>query len=140
MIAPPDIKTPEQYLASLDEPRRSDVRALHDAIRKAAPKLKPEMIGGMLGFGKYHYKYASGHECDTGVVVIASQKQHIGLYLGCSGGMEYMGAKAKEGLGKVSVGKGCIRFKKLADLDLKVAMELVKQAAKDHQETARKSG
>ena len=140
MIAPPEIKTPEQYLASLDEPRRSDMRALHDAIRKAAPKLKPEMIGGMLGYGKYHYKYASGHEGDTGVIVIASQKQHIGLYLGCSGGMEYEGAKATGGLGKVSVGKGCIRFKKLADLDLKVAMDLVKQAAQHHQDTARKSG
>ena len=140
MIAPPDIKTPEQYFASLAEPRRSDVRALHEAIRKAAPKLKPEMIGGMLGYGKYHYKYASGHEGDTGVIVIASQKQHIGLYLGCSGGMEYMGAKAKEGLGKVSVGKGCIRFKKLADLDLKVAMELVKQAVKQLQNAGKKSG
>ena len=130
MIASPEIKTPEQYFASIAEPRRSDVRALHDAICKAVPKLKPEMIGGMLGYGKYHYKYASGHEGDTGVVVIASQKQHISLYLGCSGGMEHMGAKAKECLGKVSVGKGCIRFKKLADLDLKVAMELVKQSAK----------
>ena len=140
MIAPPEIKTPAQYFESLDEPRRSDMRALHDAICKAVPKLKPEMIGGMFGYGKYHYKYASGHEGDTGVVVIASQKQHIGLYLGCSGGMEYMSAKAKEGLAKVSVGKGCIRFKKLADLDLKVAMELVKLSAKHHQETARQSG
>ena len=140
MIASPNIKTPEQYLASLDEPRRSDMRALHEAIRRAVPKLKPEMIGGMLGFGKYHYKYASGHEGDTGVVVIASQKQHIGLYLGCSGGMEYEGAKATRGLGKVSVGKGCIRFKKLADLDLKVAMELVKQAVKQLQNAGKKSG
>ena len=129
MIAPPEIKTPAQYFASLAEPRRSDVRALHDAICKAVPKLKPEMIGGFLGYGKYRYKYESGREGDTGVVMLASQKNYISLYLGCAGD-EALAEKNKERLGKVSVGKCCIRFKKLADLDLKVAMELVKQSAK----------
>ena len=129
MIASPEIKTPEQYFASIAEPRRSDVRALHDAIRKAVPKLKPEMIGGFLGYGKYRYKYESGREGDTGVVMLASQKNYISLYLGCAGD-EALAEKNKERLGKVSVGKYCIRFKKLADLDLKVAMELVKQSAK----------
>ena len=135
MIAPPEIKTPVQYFASLAEPRRSDVRALHDAIRKAVPKLKPEMIGGFLGFGKYRYKYESGREGDTGVVAVASQKQYISLYLGC--GEDSLAEKNKERLGKVSVGKCCIRFKKLADLDLKVAMELVKQSAKQHQKSGK---
>ena len=129
MIASPEIKTPKQYFASIAEPRRSDVRALHDAIRKAVPKLKPEMIGGFLGYGKYRYKYESGREGDTGVVMLASQKNYISLYLGCAGD-EALAEKNKERLGKVSVGKYCIRFKKLADLDLKVAMELVKQSAK----------
>ncbi len=138
MIASSDIKTPEQYFASLEEPRRSDVRGLHDAIRKAAPKLKPEMIGGMLAFGKYHYKYESGREGDTGVVVLASQKNHISLYLGCSGGDGYLAEKNKDRLGKVSVGRNCIRFKRLADLDLKAAMELVKKSTKRHAETAKK--
>ena len=129
MIASPEINTPEQYFASIAEPRRSDVRALHDAIRKAIPQHKPEMIGGFLGYGKYRYKYESGREGDTGVVMLASQKQYISLYLGCAGD-EALAEKNKERLGKVSVGKCCIRFKKLADLDLKVAMELVKQSAK----------
>ncbi len=139
MIAPPDIKTPAQYLASLAEPRRSDVRALHDAIRKAVPKLKPDVIGGFLGFGKYRYKYESGREGDTGVVGVASQKQYISLYLGCADD-ESLAEKNKERLGKVSVGKCCIRFKKLADLDLKVAMELVQETARRLQKTGKKSG
>ncbi len=74
MIAPPEINPPAQYFASLDEPRRSDVRALHEAICKTIPEHKPEMIGGFLGYGKYRYKYESGREGDTGVVVLASQK------------------------------------------------------------------
>ena len=132
MIAPPEIKTPAQYFASLAEPRRSEVRALHDAIRKAVPKLKPEMIGGFLGFGKYRYRYESGREGDTGVVMLASQKNYISLYLGCADD-ESLAEKNKSRLGKVSVGKCCIRFKKLADLDLKVAMELVKETARQLQ-------
>jgi hypothetical protein len=74
VIAPPEINPPAQYFASLDEPRRSDVRALHEAICKTIPEHKPEMIGGFLGYGKYRYKYESGREGDTGVVVLASQK------------------------------------------------------------------
>ena len=139
MIASPEIKTPAQYFASLAEPRRSDVRALHEAIRTAVPTLKPEMIGGFLGYGKYRYKYESGREGDPGVVMLASQKNYTSLYLGCVGD-ESLAEKNRARLGKVSVGKCCIRFKKLADLDLKVAMELVKATAKHHQDTARKSG
>jgi len=135
MRASPDIKTPEEYIASLAEPRRNDVRALHEAICKAAPQLKPEMLGGMLAYGKYHYKYASGHEGDTGVVNLASQKQHISLYLGCIEGV-YLAEKNKDRLGKVSVGRSCVRFKKLEDLNLKVAMELVQEAAGLHAKSA----
>jgi hypothetical protein len=139
VIAPPDIKTPEQYFATLAEPRRSDVRALHEAICKAIPRHKPEMIGGFLGYGKYRYKYESGREGDTGVVAIASQKQYISLYLGCAGD-GCLAEKNKARLGRVSVGKCCIRFKKLRDLELKSAMELVKETAKQLRQTAKKSG
>ena len=139
MIASPDIKTPEQYFASLAEPRRSDVRALHKAICKTIPKHKPEMIGGFLGYGKYRYKYESGREGDTGAVVLASQKQYISLYLGCTDD-ESLAEKNGHLLGKVSVGKCCIRFRKLEDLNLKVAMELVKETAKQLRQTAKKSG
>lgn len=137
MIATPEIKTPAQYFASLAEPRRSEMRALHDAIRKAVPKLKPEMIGGFLGFGKYRYKYDSGREGDTGVVMLASQKQYISLYLGCPDDGESLAEKNKRRLGKVNVGKCCIRFKKLADLDLQVAMELVQETARQVREAAK---
>jgi hypothetical protein len=137
MIAPPDIKTPAQYFASLAEPRRSDVRALYNAIRKAVPKLKPGMIAGFPGFGKYRYKYESGREGETGVVLVASQKRYISLYLGCSGEGGYLAEKNKARLGKVSVGTCCIRFKKLEDLDIKVAMELVQETAKQLRQAAK---
>jgi hypothetical protein len=137
MIAPPDIKTPAQYFASLAEPRRSDVRALHEAICKAIPKHKPGMIGGFLCYGKYHYKTPGGCEGDTGVVAVASQKQYISLYVGCPDEGESLAEQNKARLGKVNVGKCCIRFRKLADLNLKVAMELVKESARQHAASGR---
>lgn len=85
----------------------------------------------MLGYGTYRYKYASGREGDAAVVALASQKNHISLYLGCATDEEgYLAERNKDRLGKVSVGRSCIRFKKIEDLDLNVAMELVKQAAR----------
>lgn len=60
---------------------------------------------------------------------LASQKQHISLYLCICDGTGYLPERNKARRGKVSVGKGCIRFKQLEDLNLKVAMELVKRAA-----------
>jgi hypothetical protein len=123
--------TPAAYLAALDQPRRAELKALHAAIRKAVPQLKPHLAysGTMIGYGPYHYKYASGREGDCPIVAISSRAQYISLYvLGCRDGRTIAEA-AKARLGKVSVGKACIRFKKLADLNLPVALELVRESS-----------
>ena len=130
MQAPASVTTPAQYLANLPEERRVVVEVVHKAIVKASPALKPCIVHGMLGYGKFHYKYESGREGDTAVVALASQKAHFSLYiLGESDGGT-LPEKNQSRLGKVSVGKSCIRFKKLEDLNLAVAMELVKEAAR----------
>ena len=128
MQAPAHIKTPAAYIAALAEPRRTEIQTLHDAIVKAAPTLKPGIGYGMLGYGPYHTTYASGREVDVWTVNLASQKNYISLYIGACGEGGYIAEANKHRIGKVSVGKSCIRFKKLADLDINVAMELVKQS------------
>lgn len=123
--------TPAAYLAALPTDRRKDLKALHAAIRKTAPRLKPFLAYrySILGYGNYHYKYASGREGDAPVVAISSRAQYISFYvMGHRGGKSIADA-AKAKLGKVSVGKCCIRFKKLADLNLAAAMELVREAS-----------
>ena len=113
-MKPPDrVRTPTQYIASLPEERRAAIRRLHAAIRKAAPDLEPHISFGMLGYGRYHYKYASGLEGEAAVVSLASQKNHISLYMCATENGEYLAKKNKARLGKVSVGNSCIRFKKL---------------------------
>lgn len=129
MKAPDHIQTPTQYLASLPAERRADVTALHKAIRQAAPSLKPHIAYGGLGYGTYPFKYASGRVVDMPLVGLASQKRHIGLYFCCAGADGYLPDNKRKGLGKVSVGKSCIRFKRLADLNLPGALRLVKIAA-----------
>jgi uncharacterized protein YdhG (YjbR/CyaY superfamily) len=120
----------KEYLDALEEPRKSEIKALHRLIVKSAPKLAPTISSGMLGYGKYHYKYSSGREGDTAVVALASQKNYISLYA-CSvvdGG--YVAEKYRDRLPRASIGKGCIRFKTLAAVDLDVLAELVKECEK----------
>lgn len=128
MKAAADIQTPAQYLASLPPERRAALTTLHNAIRKAVPRLRPHIAYGMLGYGMCRYPLANGLEGTGPVIALASQKQYISLYLGCDedGGVP---KEDRARLGKVSVGKCCIRFTKIADLDLKVAMDLVKKSA-----------
>lgn len=129
MRAAATIKTPTQYLASLPEERRVILTALHRAITKAVPRLKPFIVYGMIGYGPYHYKYASGLEGDGSVVALASQKQYISLYIAGTENGTCIAEKNKQLLGKVSVGKVCVRFKKLEDLNLPEALKLIQRSA-----------
>lgn len=122
---------PSEYIAALGEPRRTELKQLDAAIRKAAPKLKPHLAysGTMIGYGPYHYKYASGREGDCPIVALSSWAQYISLYVsGVRDGQTIVEA-AKAKLGKVSVGKACIRFKKLEDLNLPAALALIQEAS-----------
>lgn len=123
--------TPTAYLASLPPERRSDLKVLHAAIRKAAPRLKPHLAynGTMIGYGPYHYKYATGREGDCPIVAISSRAQGISLYVCGSRNGHAIAESARARLGQVSVGKVCIRFKRLSDLNLPVALELVREAS-----------
>ena len=57
-----DAATHEEYIEALPEPRRSDIRRLHELIRATVPQLEPTMEFHILGYGTYHYRYASGRE------------------------------------------------------------------------------
>jgi hypothetical protein len=76
--------TPDDYIESLEEPRRGDVRALHELIRATAPDLEPHVASGMLGYAPFHYRYASGREGDASLIALASRKQYISLYVLCT--------------------------------------------------------
>ena len=74
------METPAEYIATVDDKRRSDIAALDALIRKHTPKLEPVIMGGMLGYGPFHYRYASGREGDACKLSIASNASYISLY------------------------------------------------------------
>lgn len=118
-------KTIAEYINQLEEPRRSEIASLDDLVRKVAPKLKPTMNYGMPGYGIYHYKYASGREGDWAVIQIASNKNYISFYVSCINDRGYLAESYKEQLPKASIGKSCIRFKRLSDIDEGVLTEII---------------
>jgi hypothetical protein len=119
-----------EYFAQIEEPRRGEVEAVHAMIAKAVPKLKPHMVAGMIGYGSYRYRYANGKETDWPIVALASQKNYISVYVCASDGDQYVAERRKAELPKASIGKSCIRFKRLADIDLKTLESVVKEGAR----------
>ena len=118
------------YLASMPPERRKIIRFLHGFIRKAAPKLKPHFAYNMLGYGAFPYKSSKGTMLTWPVVALADQKRYVSVYV-CSviGGKYVAETHAKE-LGKVSVGKSCIRFKKPEDVKLPALKKVLQLAAR----------
>jgi hypothetical protein len=125
----------DEFLAALPADHRDTMTTLHKAIRKAVPKLPPAIMSGMgpspvIGYGKYHYKSASGREGDWFLIGLSAGKSYYSLHI-CVGDKDgYLVERNAAKLGKVKTGRSCINFRKLEDLKLDAAMGLVKQAAK----------
>ena len=124
-----NFKTHEEYIAADDEKRRDDIQGLHDLIRETVPELEPTMEFGMMGYGKFHYKYATGREGDSAKVGVANNKRYISLYCLAADNHGYVAERFKERLPKASIGKSCVRFKKLSDLDEDTLRELLRLTA-----------
>jgi hypothetical protein len=124
------VKTPAEYVKKLEEPRRSEIAALDALIRKLAPRLEPFIYIGMLGYGRWHYRYASGREGDACHIGLASNKNYISLYICASDENGYLAERYKSALPKANIGRSCVRFKKLADLDLKALKSLIRDGAR----------
>jgi hypothetical protein len=121
--------TPAQYIAATEDAKRADLRALDALIRKTVPSFAPYVAGTMLGYGKYHYRYASGREGDSCRVGLVSNKTGFSIYVSAMDEKGYLAEQAKDRLGKASIGKSCIRFRRVADLRLDVLVEVLEKAA-----------
>ena len=128
MFKPTKAKTPEEYIANIDEPRKSQFKSFHDFIRKTVPHLKPLILAGMIGYGTYHYKSKSGREGEWTLIALASQKNYISLYICALDGNQYIAEKYKKDLPKASIGKSCIRFKKIEDVDFPLVRKILLEA------------
>lgn len=106
--------TVEQYLLELPEAQRACVSELRALIRKAAPGATEVMRYGM-----------PSYELGEMLCAVAAQKQHYSLYVMDTKLVDRFRSK----LGKLSVGKGCIRFRKLQDAPLGLLGQILSEAA-----------
>lgn len=131
MFKPVGAKDDKEYIKLLDEERKKIITTLDGIIQSASPTFKRYFAYNMLGYGTFKYKNYKKEIVDWPVVALASQKNYVSLYVCCVNDGEYLAERSKEKLGKVSVGKSCIRFKKLEDLNLDAVEELLVAAAKN---------
>jgi hypothetical protein len=128
--------TVEQYLSGLAEDRREALEAVRQVVLKNLDKDYEEGIQyGMIGYYVPHRVYPAGYHCDPKQPLpfagLASQKNHMSLYLMCIYGDSeqsqwFREAWAKSGK-KLDMGKSCVRFKRLDDLALDVIAEAIKR-------------
>jgi hypothetical protein len=115
-----------------DEKKRQDSFEILELMQEVTG-MQPEMWGdSIVGFGSYHYKYASGREGDWMLTGFSPRKQNLTLYI-MPGFEKYDQLLSK--LGKHSIGKSCLYVKKLEDVDTDVLKELVKQSVEHMQKT-----
>jgi hypothetical protein len=121
--------TPDEYIEAIEEPRRGQIRELHELIRATTPDLEPHIESGMLAYGSYHYRYASGREGDWAPVALASNKRYISLYVAAVKDGRYIAEGYRERLPKADIGKSCVRIKRLEDVDVDVLRSLIREGA-----------
>lgn len=117
-----------KFLNSItDKQRRQECLTVLEMMKKAT-KTEPKMWGSsIVGFGKYHYVYASGREGDWFLTGFSPRKQNLTLYL--MGGLSAHEALLQK-LGKHKTGKGCLYVNKLDDIDLPTLRKLVVEGVK----------
>jgi hypothetical protein len=115
-----------------DQQKREDCFSLLE-LMKQATQTEPQMWGSsIVGFGSYHYIYASGRSGDAPLTGFSPRKQNLVLYL--MGGFDQYDELLRK-LGKHTVGKSCLYIKRLADVDLPTLKTLVQQSV-SHMRTA----
>ncbi len=108
-----------------NEKKKADSLQLIEIFREVTGDEAKMWGGSIIGFGKYHYKYASGHEGDMCKVGFSPRKQNFSLYL--MNGFENAG-NLLENPGKFKTAKACLYINKLSDVDEKSLRELIKHS------------
>ena len=120
----------KEYLDQLPDERLKTIKAIDKLIKQTSPKLKAHFAANILGYGSFKYKGGKKELRDWPVISLASQKNYISLYICAVNKDGYLAEQFKNELGKVSVGRSCIRFKKIEDINLKTLAKIIKLAEK----------
>ena len=119
----PTTASVKKFIDSIeDEKKRKDSRSILTMMRQITGE-RPKMWGAsIVGFGTYHYKYATGREGDWPVTGFSPRKQALTLYI--MSGFTKDDALLKK-LGKYKTGKACLYIKRLEDVDETILRKLI---------------
>jgi Domain of unknown function (DU1801) len=119
----------DAFLDSVEDGRRrEDARSLCALMQEVTGE-PPVMWGSsIVGFGRYHYRYESGHEGDSPLAGFAPRKQHLVVYL--IGDFEDRHKAIMARLGRVKTGKGCLYLKRLDHVDRDALRELIERSVR----------
>ena len=125
---PTEVSAESHIAAIANQEQRHDAETLVALMRRVT-KQEPRMWGpSIVGFGSYHYKYASGHEGDTALAAFAVRGRELVVYTAA----DFAGRDVLLGkLGKHRTGKVCVYIKRLADVDLEVLETLIARSVAD---------
>ena len=117
-----------EFIETVESPKKKeDAYRLLDIFTETTGYPAKMWGPSIIGFGSYHYKYASGHEGDAPLVGFSPRKAKISLYFAT-------GDPERESLlkdfGKHTTGKACVYINKLADVDVEVMKAMIKQSIK----------
>lgn len=114
------------YIDDLDnDQKKKDSLALIELMEEATGEPAKMFGPSIIGFGQYHYKYATGHQGDAPLLGFSPRKAAISLYVftGCEEHKHLL-----EGFGKFKMGKACIYIKKLDDINLDVLKNIMQES------------
>ena len=125
---PTRASTAEFFKSIDDATKRSDCQELAKMMREITHKRGKMWGTSIVGFGEYHYKYASGREGDSPLAGFSPRKQNLTIYI-MPGFDKYQSFLSKLGKHKHSV--SCLYVKKLDDIDRGVLYKLISRSVKD---------
>ncbi len=122
----PNTSSVDDFIATIDDEEKvAESLEIIEMMREVSGET-PVMWGpSIIGFGTYHYKYASGREGDWMKIGFSPRKAAFSLYLSCDADVF---AEELETFGKYKRGKGCIYFKRLDDIDRNVFRSMLEKA------------
>lgn len=113
------------FINAVEETRRADCKTIAKMMRRISGS-PPKMWGSaMVGFGSYHYRYASGREGEWFITGFSPRKQYLTVYI--MSGFSAHSLLLKQ-LGKVKTGKSCLYLKSLEQVDSVVLEELIAES------------
>lgn len=115
-----------EFIENVENPKKKeDAYRLLDIFTEVTGYQAKMWGPSIIGFGAYHYKYASGHEGDAPLVGFSPRKAKISLYFTPSDSQR---EELLERFGKYTSGKACVYINKVADIDVEVLKELITQS------------